>query len=957
LAGGDLLVQGNEQVDIVALSHPDSGLYSYGDMVLRSANPVGGDAYYWSAGDFRVETLEGTLGDLVSPIDPIIRAFGDVEIENYGGSSLHILAGGSVSMGTAYIFEADPGTVGVDFLQETVTLSDGTVVEIDGGAQPTLDIRAGVNPGAIGVAPLENLTGFNPALDVFLDEDFIPVAPSILATPSSADITVGDVWIDAANGLVLLTNQYEPNAEIPGGSIFVTGEGIFGDGIFVARFDDPGGSVFLDARENIAVTNSYIDATGSGELGDIVLLAQDRVSFSGFNDVGVGAFSGIVSFGEGISGDVRVQATDLDLLDGARLSTSSFGAGNAGNIILAISDTIRLDGVNTATGVTGGILSEMGLFSAGTAGDVRVTANRLAVTNGAQISATNSGSGNAGNILLNIRDTANFDGVAIVDGFSLASGVFSNSNLFEQQGFGGGNVRIEANTLNVINGARLDVSVFGDGAGGSLTLEIGETARFDGVDASGSNASGAYSNFSGDAGRGGDLQITATNLDVTNGAQLDVTGFGTGEAGSILVQVSETARFDGVNPIFPLSFSGAFSNFVGDGGRGGDIRLSARTLEVTNGAQIDGSIFGGGVGGDIVLTVGETARLDGINPFLGALSSGVYSRNIGGEGVGGDIEIAVNNLAVTRGARIDSSSLGDGDGGNIRLQVFDTASIAGVNPLSNAFPSGIFSVVNPNVTGTGGDLSLTATNLELLNGGVLSTANRGFGDAGNIQLSLANQLFARDGTIATTASTGSGGQIAITASDLFLNGDSDIQSFVLSGSGGGGNITLTGDLIIALDDSDILAFSADGVGGNIFLNTPAFFGEDFQPAPQLTTLAELQALEGNDRVDVNATGAIASGNITLPDVSFIENSLTELEDTAIDTASLTAGSCIARDQGTQGTFVVTGRDGLPPRPGDTVLSTYPLGTVQSTAETAVMQEPAGIFQLPDGRLVLSRECR
>jgi large exoprotein involved in heme utilization and adhesion len=34
-AGGDLLVQGNEQVDIVALSHPDSGLYSYGDMVLQ----------------------------------------------------------------------------------------------------------------------------------------------------------------------------------------------------------------------------------------------------------------------------------------------------------------------------------------------------------------------------------------------------------------------------------------------------------------------------------------------------------------------------------------------------------------------------------------------------------------------------------------------------------------------------------------------------------------------------------------------------------------------------------------------------------------------------------------------------------------------------------------------------------------------------------------------------------
>ena len=35
-AGGDLLVQGNQKVDIVALSHPDSGLFSYGHMLLRS---------------------------------------------------------------------------------------------------------------------------------------------------------------------------------------------------------------------------------------------------------------------------------------------------------------------------------------------------------------------------------------------------------------------------------------------------------------------------------------------------------------------------------------------------------------------------------------------------------------------------------------------------------------------------------------------------------------------------------------------------------------------------------------------------------------------------------------------------------------------------------------------------------------------------------------------------------
>nr|WP_315897231.1 filamentous hemagglutinin N-terminal domain-containing protein [Coleofasciculus chthonoplastes] len=77
-AQGDLLIHGNQNVDIVALNHPDSGLFSGGEMVLQSANPVRGDAHYWSGGSFRIKKLDESLGDLYSPNDPIIRANGDV---------------------------------------------------------------------------------------------------------------------------------------------------------------------------------------------------------------------------------------------------------------------------------------------------------------------------------------------------------------------------------------------------------------------------------------------------------------------------------------------------------------------------------------------------------------------------------------------------------------------------------------------------------------------------------------------------------------------------------------------------------------------------------------------------------------------------------------------------------------------------------------------------------------
>ncbi|WP_169614780.1 hypothetical protein [Nodosilinea sp. P-1105] len=713
----------------------------------------------------------------------------------------------------------------------------------------------------------------------------------------------------------------------------------------------------MECSGDIAVTNSYIDATGSGDVGDVVLLAADRVTFSGQNDVAVGAFTGITAFGEGVGGSLRIRANHLEVLDGARLVTSSFGLGNAGNVILDISDTVRLSGINARNDLSGGIFSTMGIFSDGVAGNLQINATNLDVTDGAQLDATNAGPGNAGDISLNIRGTARFDGSVTINGFSVPSGVFSSSSLFGQQGTGG-NVRINAANLEVTNGARLDVSSFGNGQGGNLILDIQEVAIFNGINATGNNASGAFSNFLGDEGRGGNVQINANGLEVRNGAKIDVTGSGSGRAGDIILNIAETARFDGVNSVWNLQSSGVFSSFIGSGGigQGGDIQIYAANLDVTNGARIDGSIFGEGGGGNIRLQISEAARFDGVNPFLSALASGVYSLNLGGDGVGGDLKIEANNLTVTNGAQVNASSWSNGDGGNIQIEITGSARFEGVNPFVPQLSSGVLSSVSSSGMGTGGDIQIRSNSLDVLGGAKLSTENLGSGDAGNIVLVLQGQLLANDGTIGTNAQFGSGGQIVASARNIILRGDSDIQSFVLRGSGGGGNIVLRANLIIALGDSDILAFSVDGTGGNIFLDTPAFFGENFQPAPQLTSLEELLALDGNGRVDVNATGAIASGTITIPDVSFIENSLATLETTTLDTAALTAGSCIARSDESLGDFVVTGGDGLPQGPGDLPISAYPTGTVQTVDNTTALQEPDGVYHLPDGRLVLSHRC-
>ncbi|HHP7230884.1 MAG TPA: hypothetical protein ACFCUY_08500 [Xenococcaceae cyanobacterium] len=61
---GNLLIQGNEKIDIFALNHSNSGLFSGGEMVLQSTNSVVGDARFNSGGSFRIEQLDESLGSL-----------------------------------------------------------------------------------------------------------------------------------------------------------------------------------------------------------------------------------------------------------------------------------------------------------------------------------------------------------------------------------------------------------------------------------------------------------------------------------------------------------------------------------------------------------------------------------------------------------------------------------------------------------------------------------------------------------------------------------------------------------------------------------------------------------------------------------------------------------------------------------------------------------------------------
>ena len=465
-------------------------------------------------------------------------------------------------------------------------------------------------------------------------------------------------------------------------------------------------------------------------------------------------------------------------------------------------------------------------------------------------------------------------------------------------------------------------------------------------------------------GQGGNVIITATNLLAYGGSELGTSTFGQGNAGNVTITVRDTAVFDGESQDGAISSatSTVEPRAIGDGGT---FSLTAGKLVVKNGAQLGTGTFGQGNAGNVTITVRDTAVFDGTD--RSGIATGAFSSvDPGAIGDGGNFSLTAGNLFVTNGALLSSSTVSRGRAGNLTITVRDTAVFDGTD--RNGIASAAGSTVEPGAIGDGGNFSLTARNLFVTNGAFLSASTLGQGSVGSLTINVHDTLQANNGRFQTASSQGSGGNITIAARVIRLFGSSDITTSVFNGAGGGGDITLTANSIIALGDSDILAFAQDGRGGNITLNTRAFFGQNYRPAPPGTNP---RTLNGNNRVDVNASGTV-SGIITIPDTTFIQNSLTQLAQNLIDPNTLLANSCIVRNRQQNGRFFITGSGGLPVRPGDAPLSSFPTGDVRSLPEAGDKEqgaenrrswkvgdpivEPQGIYRLSNGKLVLSREC-
>ena len=725
-----------------------------------------------------------------------------------------------------------------------------------------------------------------------------------------------------------------------------------------------GGNIEISTANFEAAEEIYISTGtfGSGDAGDIRIEASESALFGSVVGNGVlliDALTGRESTGEG--GDIAITATNVEVNNGARITTGTLGKANAGNLTLRASENIQIDGFNANRD---GFNSSVGSFAnsqTGRPGNVEVSATNLEVVRGGIISSSTAGDGNAGVVRIDVAETARFDGVGSYSRGLILSGARSSGS---QIGSGrGGKIELSATELEVTNGAQILATSRGEGDAGDISVAVSKNVRISGINSVDARVpSGIGSDvFATGTGEGGKIDITATDIELTDGAFISSSVSGRGDAGSVVLNALETVRVDGVNPITgnsPTSVSSSID--LGGEGRGGRVEIAAANLEITNGGSVSTSVFGKGDAGDVLIDVSKTVLVDGANLITGIGASSISSSlNEGAEGRGGNVTINAASLNVTNGGQVATSSFGQGNAGTIKVDVSRDIVVSGFNQLrgDDIFPSSITSSVER--AGSGGDVRIESANLEVSNKADIAAFSIGEGDAGFIQLDADGQILIEDDSdIVTLSRFNSGGQIDIKANGVILRNDGNIRTSVTSNEGRGGNITIDADYLVALNDSDVLSFSKDGRGGNIDLMQTALFSESLTPIDESLSQDALLELNQNNRVDINATGGITSGQILIANTNFVENNLAELPDSLVDTEALIANACVARSDGTNGTLVLRDSDRHTQTPTTPLLNTYSTNTVQPIiSQPAALQEPQGVYQLANGRTVISHRCK
>jgi filamentous hemagglutinin family protein len=570
------------------------------------------------------------------------------------------------------------------------------------------------------------------------------------------------------------------------------------------------------------------------------------------------------TFGNGYGGGIHVQGREFNLQQGSLLSASTFGTGNAGGVQLT-ADAIDLQGTNPG--------QTLAQFFSGTPDPTNLTGG--------------------------------------IYSFSLSAGA-------------SGDISVEADRINLGNGANLVTITLNQGEGGEISIRATESLQLSDVSLLATTTIGE--------GKAGNLTLDVGTLRVLSNAII-ATSPGNpkagGQGGNLTAIADRVELVGGSGALFP---SGLFTTTLG-AGKAGDLTLVTDRLRVTDGAQISVASAGAGAVGNLNIRAREI-ELSGFSPdgrYLSGLlaSSGlIFVRNLPGSAQAGNITVETERLTLNNGAQISAATGNQEGAGNIRIQASHSVSVVGqaigVAPQVEEVSFGVFgdgivaSGIEANTGGAGnaGSLYISTDRLLVSDGAEVGVRGTSTGAAGNLEVVADTIRLENRGSIAAATVAGSRGNIQLTTDTIQLLGNSRIATDSRSTSGG--NIRITTNTLVALDNSDITANAITDRGGNINIQTLGLFG--IQASDRLTTNS-----------DITATSQIGlNGRVELDALDIAPQfELSSLIAEVLDPATLITKGC-REYQGSQ--FTIAGRGGLPPTP------TQPLSNDRAWQDLRFLEE-------------------
>ena len=838
-------------------------------------------------GDIVNRSAADGVGLSVSEGENISLIGGNVNIQNGG---IVFAPGGRVELGglieTGIVNFNDDGSLAFpeNLARGDVSLIDSSIVAVFSGGEGSIGVNAANLELSSGSRFLGGIRGGLGSVDAQAGDIVIDATDSVvidgqgdsntgifanvgadsIGNAGNLDITTSSLTIQ--NSAVILLNTI---GEGDAGNININANDsvLFDNNVLLSTGALDPASDSANAGD-INITTGSLTASNDADLlsistqvlgtgADIIINAEDTVSFSNASDIGITSAGG---------GSLTINAKNFELTSGSNIFAGIApnvvsSEAQAGDIIISTTEDVLIDGDGAGVQTTTSIANNN--FGVGNAGNLTINARNISLFNGGAITSISNGIGNTGDINLTATDNITLDGILQSEDNSPSGQTgISNSlidlgnNLSSIDEVGiPGTIDITAKNLSITGGAAIQSLINTNANSGDININVQENIIVDGTSEAlqqdgitGTTSSGIISLINDEGlGDSGDITISANSLSVTNGANINTDNFGIGNAGDINVN-SRTINIGGQGNVFTetiindgrtfrtASTSGITSNVISsidlgpDGtlaqGNGGNITINTDSLSVFDGGSISVDVGGVGDSGNIIINATENVNLEGnaVNFIDGepanlfsTISSDVTNNSIGNSG---NVEINTAKLSVINGAEISASTFGEGNAGNLKINATDSIELSGDPTVEKI--SLIVSNVNETASGNSGEVNIETGRLTVNEGSQLLADTFGEGNAGNLKINATDSIevsgirsFISAGV--NEQATGNSGNLNIQTGQLDIsdNGSVTVESL---GIGESGNLVINANSVSLENNARINAATPVGDGGSISLN-------------------------------------------------------------------------------------------------------------------------------------------